>query len=150
MKTEKTLPHISAFIKYQREQAKLTQEELAQKAGVGIRFIRDLEQGKETLRMDKINQVLALFGAQMRAERDTIDPYIIWMNYLNEAVIVTLKNREKLYGFIIGEITGEHNTITTWKFVSNKNARAHQKKEDKNLETEILHKDILAIDYQSK
>lgn len=40
----------------------MTQPELALKAGVGLRFIRDLEQGKTTLRLDKVNQVLALFG----------------------------------------------------------------------------------------
>ncbi len=147
---EKNLPHISAFIKYQREQAKLTQEELAQKAGVGIRFIRDLEQGKETLRMDKINQVLGLFGAQMRAERDTIDPYVIWMNYFNKGVIVTLKNKEKLYGIIIEEITDEENKIIAWKFVPNKNAIEYQKKEDKNLVIKIGHRDIVAIEYQLK
>jgi len=42
-----------------------TQEDLAIKAGVGLRFIRELEQGKTTLRMDKVNQVLALFGVQL-------------------------------------------------------------------------------------
>ena len=40
----------------------LTQVDLAEKSGVGLRFVRELEQGKETLRIDKINQVLALFG----------------------------------------------------------------------------------------
>lgn len=147
---EKSLPHISAFVKYQREQAKLTQEDLAQKAGVGIRFIRDLEQGKETLRVDKINQVLALFGAQMRAERDTIDPYIIWMNYFNKGVVVTLKNKEKLYGIIIDEISDEENKIIAWKFVPNKNAREYQKKENDNLTIKIGQRDIVAIDYQHK
>ncbi len=34
-------------------------------SGVGLRFIRELEQGKETLRMDKVNQVLSLFGAEL-------------------------------------------------------------------------------------
>ncbi len=53
---------IADFIKYQRKQAKLSQEELAGKAGVGLRFIRELEQGKTTLRLDKVNQVLSLFG----------------------------------------------------------------------------------------
>ena len=43
----------------------MTQKDLAEKAGVGIHFIRDLEQGKNTLRMDKINQVLALFGRKL-------------------------------------------------------------------------------------
>ena len=33
-------------------------EEFTQKARVGIRFLRELEQGKETLKMDKVNQVL--------------------------------------------------------------------------------------------
>ncbi len=54
--------NIGTFLKMRRRQVKLTQAELALKAGVGLRFIRDLEQGKATLRMDKVNQVLALFG----------------------------------------------------------------------------------------
>jgi y4mF family transcriptional regulator len=53
------------FLKDKRRIAKLTQPELATKAGVGLRFIRDLEQGKTTLRMDKVNQVLRLFGYQL-------------------------------------------------------------------------------------
>ena len=53
------------FVKNRRKLLGLTQEELAEKAGVGLRFIRDLEQGKETLRMDKVNQVLALFGHKL-------------------------------------------------------------------------------------
>ena len=53
------------FLKERRKILGLTQEELAEKAGVGLRFIRDLEQGKETLRMDKVNQVLALFGHEL-------------------------------------------------------------------------------------
>jgi y4mF family transcriptional regulator len=56
---------ISDFIKEKRKQLKLTQPELAERAGVGIRFIRELEQGKETLRLDKVNEVLALFGAEV-------------------------------------------------------------------------------------
>lgn len=47
----------------------LTQIDLSQKAGVGLRFVRELEQGKETLRLDKVNQVLALFGAEMSPTR---------------------------------------------------------------------------------
>ena len=53
---------LSRYIKQKRKQNKLTQAELAQKAGVGLRFVRDLEQGKQTLRMDKVNDVLVLFG----------------------------------------------------------------------------------------
>lgn len=50
------------FVKNQRKIHSLTQVDLAHKAGVGLRFIRELEQGKTTLRMDKVNQVLQLFG----------------------------------------------------------------------------------------
>ena len=53
------------FLKNKRKQLNLTQQQLAEKAGVGLRFIRDLEQGKTTLRMDKVNQVLKLFGQEL-------------------------------------------------------------------------------------
>ncbi|MDR2816718.1 MAG: helix-turn-helix domain-containing protein [Proteiniphilum sp.] len=53
------------FVKSKRKSLGLSREELAQKAGVGLRFLRELEQGKETLKMDKVNQVLMLFGAQL-------------------------------------------------------------------------------------
>lgn len=53
---------LSEFVKQKRALARLTQPELAAKAGVGLRFLRELEQGKETLRLDKVNQVLRLFG----------------------------------------------------------------------------------------
>jgi y4mF family transcriptional regulator len=56
---------LAEFIKSKRSNARLTQPELAEKAGVGLRFIRDLEQGKSTLRLDKVNQVLQLFGHQL-------------------------------------------------------------------------------------
>jgi y4mF family transcriptional regulator len=56
---------LSQFLKEKRALLKLTQPELAQKAGVGLRFIRELEQGKATLRMDKVNQVLRLFGHEL-------------------------------------------------------------------------------------
>jgi y4mF family transcriptional regulator len=56
---------LSQFLKEKRKQANLTQPDLAIKAGVGLRFIRDIEQGKTSLRMDKVNQVLKLFGHQL-------------------------------------------------------------------------------------
>jgi y4mF family transcriptional regulator len=58
----KKLNPIASFIKVKRKKLSLTQIELAEKAGVGIRFIRELEQGKETLQLNKVNQVLQLFG----------------------------------------------------------------------------------------
>ena len=56
---------LSILLKEKRKQANLTQPDLANKAGVGLRFIRELEQGKTTLRMDKVNQVLKLFGYEL-------------------------------------------------------------------------------------
>lgn len=56
---------IVTFIKEKRKVLKLSQVELAFKSGVGLRFVRELEQGKTTLRLDKVNQVLALFGKQV-------------------------------------------------------------------------------------
>lgn len=53
------------FIKTRRELLGLTQQDLSKRAGVGLRFIRDLEQGKKSLRLDKVNQVLALFGHKL-------------------------------------------------------------------------------------
>jgi y4mF family transcriptional regulator len=58
---------LSEFVKDKRNKVNLTQTELAEKAGVGLRFVRDLEQGKETVRLDKVNQVLKLFGYQVGA-----------------------------------------------------------------------------------
>jgi len=58
---------LSEFVKEKRNTANLTQPEFAEKAGVGLRFIRDLEQGKKTLRLDKVNQVLQLFGYEAGA-----------------------------------------------------------------------------------
>jgi y4mF family transcriptional regulator len=59
---QENLTDLSKHIKLKRKQNKLTQPELALKAGVGLRFVRDLEQGKTTLRIDKVNDVLRLFG----------------------------------------------------------------------------------------
>ncbi|QQR98597.1 MAG: helix-turn-helix transcriptional regulator [Sphingobacteriales bacterium] len=56
---------LAEFVKEKRKQLKLTQPELAEKAGVGLRFLRELENGKESVRLDKVNQVLALFGASV-------------------------------------------------------------------------------------
>ena len=56
---------LSATVKSLRKQFKLTQEDLSIKSGVGLRFVRDLEQGKSTLRLDKVNQLLDFFNYEM-------------------------------------------------------------------------------------
>ncbi len=55
---------IAKYVKKQRKQLGLTQEEFAMRSGLGLRFVRELEQGKETVRMDKVNQALAMFGME--------------------------------------------------------------------------------------
>ena len=55
---------IGNYRKEERKKAGLTQEEFAMRSGLGLRFVRELEQGKETVRMDKVNQALAMFGKE--------------------------------------------------------------------------------------
>ena len=55
---------IGNYIKEERKKAGLSQEEFAIRSGLGLRFVRELEQGKETVRMDKVNQALAMFGME--------------------------------------------------------------------------------------
>ncbi len=55
---------IAEFIKQKRKEAGLTQEDFAIRSGLGLRFVRELEQGKETVRMDKVNQALSMFGME--------------------------------------------------------------------------------------
>ena len=61
------MKNLSTTVKMLRKQYNLTQEELSLKSGVGLRFVRDLEQGKETLRLDKVNQLLDFFNYEMVA-----------------------------------------------------------------------------------
>lgn len=63
------MTQLAKYIKEKRKEFGLTQIELSRKSGVGLRFVRELEQGKETLRLDKVNQLLALFGATMAPQR---------------------------------------------------------------------------------
>lgn len=60
------MDNLATYVKAKRKEFGLTQEELSLKSGVGLRFVRELEQGKATLRMDKVNQVLCLFGAELK------------------------------------------------------------------------------------
>ena len=56
---------LSKYIKTMRKLYDLTQVDLSEKSGVGLRFVRELEQGKQTLRLDKVNQILNLFGSEV-------------------------------------------------------------------------------------
>lgn len=61
---------ISEFVKKNRKELHLTQPELAARVGVGLRFLRELEQGKQSLRMDKVNQVLSYFGTTCGVDKE--------------------------------------------------------------------------------
>ncbi len=66
---------IPEYIKQMRKEYNLTQVDLSEKSGVGLRFVRELEQGKQTVRLDKVNQVLKLFGSEVgvvRMKRDNM------------------------------------------------------------------------------
>ena len=56
-------------IKEMRKAAGLTQDDVAKRAGVGLRFVRELEQGKPTVRLDKVKQVLDLLGYELCIRR---------------------------------------------------------------------------------
>lgn len=56
---------LSTFIKQKRKQLDMTQAELSAKSGIGLRLVREIEQGKTSMRMDKVNQLLALFGMEL-------------------------------------------------------------------------------------
>lgn len=60
---------IGEYIKDKRKQFNLTQIELAERSGVGVRFVRELERGKTTVQLDKVNQVLELFGETLYPKR---------------------------------------------------------------------------------
>ena len=64
---------LSETVKALRKQYGLTQEDLSLKAGVGLRFVRDLEQGKPTLRLDKVNQLLDIFNYEMTPTSKTLN-----------------------------------------------------------------------------
>ena len=63
-RTDIMMNKIAEFVKENRKAAGLTQEEFAIRSGLGLRFVRDLEQGKETVRMDKVNIALAMFDME--------------------------------------------------------------------------------------
>lgn len=136
--------YIANFVKDQRGLLGLSQEELAEKAGVGLRFIRELEGGKSTVRLDKVDQVLALFGHSLRPGRE-LDPYEIHLNHFNKNVRIYLRNKSMLTGFIIDQVR-EGTEITGWRFVSNNRALEYRQTDNPSLVETISHNDIERIE----
>lgn len=69
MKFSDRFMDIGEYIRAKRKLYSLTQVELAERSGVGVRFVRELERGKATVQLDKVNQVLSLFGEELRPAR---------------------------------------------------------------------------------
>lgn len=141
------MTEIASFIKYQRKKLNLTQEELASKAGVGIRFVRELEQGKETVQLDKVNQVLSLFGYTVSPKKLSLDPYSVFWNFFNKAIKISLYDKTIKYGIIIEELKKE-NEIYAWRFVPNNQAIKYQQTKNENLTEVIPHASIQHIEEQ--
>lgn len=138
--------HLSHFVKFIRSKYRMTQEELAEKAGVGLRFIRDLEQGKETLRMDKVNQVLALFGYRVAPGTSRRkDQWEIIMNHMNRNVQIQLKDKTELAGILL-DYKMEEDKVKTWRFVSNNNALRYRDTKDSSLVQIINDEDIINVE----
>jgi y4mF family transcriptional regulator len=138
---------LSAFIKYQRKKLGFTQEDLATKAGVGLRFVREMEQGKETLQMDKVAQVLALTGFELVPAKQHLDAYYVYWHYLNKAVKITLANRTVKHGILLQELIDKNESkITAWRFLPGNHAIKNNLKKDDSLTEVITHKDIEAIE----
>ena len=57
---------LAEHIKNKRKTFGITQVELAERSGVGLRFVRELERGKTTVQLNKVNMVLQLFGEELR------------------------------------------------------------------------------------
>jgi len=59
------MTELAGLIKEKRRENGLSQLDLSLKSGLGLRLIREIEQGKTSMRMDKVNQLLALFGLEL-------------------------------------------------------------------------------------
>jgi y4mF family transcriptional regulator len=141
--------NLSAFIKYQRKKRKLSQEQLASNAGVGLRFVREIEQGKETLQLDKVNQVLSLFGFNLYPSKPKVDAYEVYWKYLNKTVQIELLNKAIKSGLLVKEIIDQtENKISAWQFVPINHAVKYLRKPDEKLTEIILHSDIHTIEEQ--
>jgi hypothetical protein len=94
--------------------------------------------------MDKVNQVLALFGYRLTPGKD-LDPYNIQRNYSHRTVRIFLKDKSAVSGIIVDQMRGG-GEITGWRFVSNNNAFAYQSIKNPDLEKIIPHSDIERIE----
>lgn len=138
--------NLADLVKYMRHSTNLTQEELAQKAGVGLRFVRDLEQGKQTIRMDKLNQVLALFGYKVSAtSARKQDQWEIIMNHMNRNVRITQKDWTERTGILKGYRMKDQQVLH-WEFIPDSNALKYRDTKDETLVEKIDNDNLLNVE----
>lgn len=65
MKTTQDIQMLGQLIRQMRKSQGLTQEQLAVASGVGIRFLRELENGKESCQIGKAFQVIQMLGLEV-------------------------------------------------------------------------------------
>jgi y4mF family transcriptional regulator len=145
----KSISNIAAFVKYQREKQKLTQEQLAEMTGLGIHFIRDLEQGRSKLRLDKVNSVLSFFGFHLGPNVNANDPWQIWHKFINKAVTITKTDKKQVVGFLMNEVRDEKSNIIAWKILPNPKALEWKEKKDSSLFIEVKQNEIADINFQT-
>jgi y4mF family transcriptional regulator len=133
---------ISSFLKYNRSKLGLKQEELAKRAGVGIRFLRELEQGKESLKMDKVNQVLRFFGYCLSpvAEK-TPSPYSIQLNGTQKKIKLYLGKNKWISGTLVGFQT-KNGQVLRWKIVADEFLKEYKRTNHPSLVQFAEHVDI--------
>jgi y4mF family transcriptional regulator len=64
--TSNKVKELGLLVRETRKAQGLTQEQLAATAGVGVRFVRELEQGKESCHLGKVLIVLAMLGIELK------------------------------------------------------------------------------------
>lgn len=123
---------------------------LATKAGVGLRFVRELEQGKKTLRVDKVEQVLGLFESGLNPFKSQLDPFEVFWHYFNLPIVIETVNGQVKYGFILEEhFNPETNRIVAWSFLPNPLTRMYKETEDVKLLERIEHDSIRSVRFQN-
>ena len=141
---------IAAFVKYHREKQQLTQEQLAEMTGLGIHFIRDLEQGRSKLRLDKVNEILSFFGFHLGPiSSNAIDPWRMWHTFINKAVKITKTDKKQVEGFLMKEVRDEKSNIIAWKVLPNPRALEWKEKKDESLFIEVKQNEIADIILQT-
>jgi y4mF family transcriptional regulator len=134
--------HISSFLKYNRVRLGLKQEELAKRAGVGIRFLRELEQGKESLKMDKVNQVLRFFGYSLSPVQGKMpSPYSMLLNGTQKKIKLYLGKNKLITGTLVGFQT-KNEQILRWKIVADEFLKEYKRTKHPGLVQFAEHTDI--------